>query len=164
MTVICWKDGILAADKRSTEGSMARTTTKIHRAPNGELLGATGNTSVCRELREWWIAGADATKWPTAGREASLLVIRPDGKALFVWDGPVPVEIEDSFIAIGSGSDFATAAMHLGKSAREAAEIACLFSTCCGNGIDELALFPDATMDLRVRAMHDWQQMMGTAE
>lgn len=141
MTCIAWKDGVLAADKRSTEGSMARTTTKIIRAANGELLGATGNTSVCRELREWWLAGADATKWPAAGREASLLVIQPStGKVLFVWDGPVPVELEDDFIAIGCGSDFATAAMHCGKSAREAVEIACLYSTNCGNGIDEIAL------------------------
>lgn len=146
MTVIAWKDGVLAADKRSTDGSLARTTTKIDRAPNGALMGGTGNSSVCRELRDWWIAGADVAKWPTKGTDATLLVIELGGRALLYWDGPVPVELEDGFIAIGSGSDFATAAMHLGKSAREAVEVACLFCTSCGNGIDELALQPGTLM------------------
>jgi 20S proteasome alpha/beta subunit len=140
MTVIAWDGMTLAADKRSTEGSMARTTTKIARAPNGALIGATGNTSMCRELRDWWIAGAEVALWPVKGRDSSLLVIDQAGRALYYWDGPVPVAIEDDFIAIGSGSDFATAAMHCGKSAREAVEIACRYNTACGNGVDELQL------------------------
>lgn len=156
MTCIAWDGQAMAADKRSSESSLVRTTTKICRAPNGALLGATGNTSMCRELRDWWIAGAEASQWPTNGRDSALLVITPDSKALYYWDGPVPVELEDAFIAIGSGSDFATAAMYLGKSAREAVEVACRFSTCCGNGVDEIALSPGALMptarEMRLRA------------
>ena len=36
--------------------------------------------------------------------------------------------------------DFALAAMHLGKSAREAVEVACALDVFCGNGIDTLEL------------------------
>ena len=47
-------------------------------------------------------------------------------------------KVEDQFAAWGSGRDFALTAMHLGKSAREAVEIACLFENGCGNGVDVL--------------------------
>jgi ATP-dependent protease HslVU (ClpYQ) peptidase subunit len=48
------------------------------------------------------------------------------------------VHYEDKKTATGSGRDYALAAMHCGKTAREAVEIACLFETGCGNGVDEL--------------------------
>lgn len=39
---------------------------------------------------------------------------------------------------MGSGRDFAIAAMHCGKTAREAVEIASLYENGCGNGVDVL--------------------------
>ena len=53
---------------------------------------------------------------------------------------PYPVRFEGDHFAAGCGRDFAMAAMHLGKSAREAVEVAMALDNCCGNGIDTLSL------------------------
>ena len=46
--------------------------------------------------------------------------------------------VEDGFVAVGSGRDYAMATMALGHTARRAVEIACRFDPGTGNGIDEL--------------------------
>lgn len=43
--------------------------------------------------------------------------------------------------AIGTGRDYARAAMHLGRNAVEAVQVAILFDENCGNGVDTLT-FP----------------------
>jgi ATP-dependent protease HslVU (ClpYQ) peptidase subunit len=48
--------------------------------------------------------------------------------------------VEDPFIAFGAGRDYAMAAMHLGCDAHRAVEVACVFDTGCGMGIDTLEL------------------------
>jgi len=140
MTVIAWDGKSLAADKRTTDVGLARTTTKISRAPCGALLGGTGNTTGCRELTKWWKEGADPAKFPKeASVGASLIVITAWGTVL-MYDGVEPIQVEEPFTAFGSGRDYAIAAMHLGKSAAEACEVASLFDTGCGNGVDSLLL------------------------
>jgi len=49
---------------------------------------------------------------------------------------PYPAIYEDDFIAFGCGRDYAIAAMHCGKSAADAVEIACIYENGCGMGID----------------------------
>lgn len=138
MTVIAWDGKTLAADKQSTFCGLPRTTTKVHRAKDGSLIGATGTTAVCAALRIWYDAGAVKADFPDKDKEATLLVAKPDG-TLLLWDSnPTPIVIEDKFHAIGSGRDFAIAALHLGHSAREAVEVACKYDVYCGRGIDEL--------------------------
>jgi ATP-dependent protease HslVU (ClpYQ) peptidase subunit len=145
MTVIAWDGKTLAADKRTTDAGVGLTTTKIFRAPCGALLGAGGTTSACHGLKNWWVAGADPEKFPEKDKDAALMVVKPGGKVLVYWESAVGVEIEDAFFAIGSGRDFALAAMHLGCSAKRAVEVACTFSPYCGNGIDTLELKQERT-------------------
>ena len=59
---------------------------------------------------------------------------------LFCVDGGLQVFEVKEFDAIGSGSDFARAAMHLGHSAREAVEVACKLSVWCSEPITELSV------------------------
>lgn len=140
MTVIAWDGKTLAADKQSTFCGLPRTTTKIHRAKDGSLMGATGTTAVCVALRNWYDAGAVKVDFPDKDKEATLLVVKPDG-TLLLWDSnATPIRIEDKFHAIGSGRDFALAALHLGHTAREAVEVACKYDVYCGKGIETLEL------------------------
>lgn len=140
MTVIAWDGSTLAADKQSTFAGLPRTTTKIHRAKDGSLMGATGTTAVCAALRNWYDAGAVSADFPDPKGDAGLLVVRPNGE-LLLWDGnATPIRIEDKFHAMGSGRDFAIAALHLGHTAREAVEVACKYDVYCGRGIDEMDL------------------------
>lgn len=53
---------------------------------------------------------------------------------------PTPIEYEENIYASGSGRDYAMAALHYGKTAVEAVELACLYNNNCGDGIDTLTL------------------------
>ena len=144
MTIIAWDGRTLAADKRITNSGLARTVTKIFRL-NDSLVGMWGEMSLCLEVVEWLRAGADPAKMPTAQRNADdwSVVAVFDRAGVRVYErSPCPITYEDDIWASGSGRDYAIAAMHLGKSAREAVEIACLFDVNCGNGIDTLELEP----------------------
>lgn len=140
MTVIAWDGKTLAADKLTSDNGVAWISTKIERAPNGALLGSAGTASSGRALKQWWIAGAKPEEFPKDEKDATLLVITPDRKILMYWQSNYSFNIENERAAIGSGRDFALAAMHLGRTAIEAVEVACALDINCGNGIDTLAL------------------------
>lgn len=78
--------------------------------------------------------GQDRDGW------ASLLVIEPDGSILKYKSGPHPVRFPPQNFAVGSGADFALAAMFLCYDAAYAVKVACELDSGCGNGIDSIML------------------------
>ena len=143
MTCIAWDGRTLAADKRACLGGLVNTMTKIHRI--GDLLvGGSGETSFIWTMIEWVRAGRNVADFPKSQGDKDdwqpMLVIESGGQILLYERTPYPCRYEQSVFAIGSGRDFARAAMHLGKSAREAVEVACALDAGCGNGIDTLVL------------------------
>lgn len=143
MTVVAWDGKTLAADKRTSFGGLHATTTKVHRA-NGALLAGCGVTAQVVELLCWYRAGCNPATFPEIQRDAkesvSLLAIQPGGLLLQWETTPYPLVLENKQWAIGSGRDFAIMAMHLGKTAREAVELACVFDSNSGNGVDSMDL------------------------
>ena len=143
MSVIAWDGEVLAADRRACLGGLVRTTTKIFYF-SGCLAGYVGDADAGEEVLQWFRDGAVPAAFPPARREgdhwASLLVVQP-GKNLLLYERtPYPVKFPPQQFAVGSGRDFALAAMHCGKTAKEAVEVACLFDSGCGNGVDVLRL------------------------
>lgn len=143
MTVIAWDGKTLAADKQSTTEGMRRTTTKIHRV-GLDLVAFTGDGGHAALLLAWFQMGRPPGKFPRAHDEDNVAhAVRFSSEGVLVYNGHgtggVEV-IEDPFIAFGHGRDYAMAAMHLGKSAKEAVAVACHFDTYCGMGIDTLTL------------------------
>ena len=139
MTVIAWDGRTLAADKAAVDNGTIRTLTKIRRGRNGELMAAAGSSQMSERLYVWYMAGADADKFPDNEAKCSFLVIQKDGKQLLFDGGPFPDVYEDKFIAIGSGRAFAIGAMAVGADARQAVEIAIQWCEGCGKGIDTLS-------------------------
>jgi hypothetical protein len=142
MTCIAWDGKTIAADKRATCAGVHNTTTKLRRIATGEILAWTGDEDAGRIVARWYENGALLEKWPqvqTTDQWSRLIVASKSSVKIFERQ-PESVEIEDKFHAWGSGRDFALAAMYLGKSAAEAVEIACVFDTSCGNGIDVIEL------------------------
>lgn len=139
MTVIAWDGKTLAADKRATFEGFGATTTKIRRLASGTLLATTGHAGIGRALTEWYEDGC-LSEYPDKESECTLLVITSDGHLAMYEKSRSPIILENKFIAMGSGRDYALAAMHLGKNAAEAVAVACIFDIACGNGIDTLAL------------------------
>jgi 20S proteasome alpha/beta subunit len=143
MTVVAWDGKTLAADKRASYGGMICTVTKIFRV--GDLLvGGAGELPFVLAMVEWVRNGRKVDEFPADQRGKDdwqpLLVIEPGGAPLLYERTPCPVRYEQPCIAIGSGREYACAAMHCGKSAREAVDVAIALDSACGNGIDTLEL------------------------
>lgn len=130
MSVVVYKDGILAADTRAY-GGRGQTSpgqkAKIHRLEDGTRVGIV--SAVLGEperFLSWLKDGADRTKWTGDKPDLRALIIRPNGEVFLaddsIWfSGP----IECATYAIGSGSDYALGAMAMGATAKQAVYVAC---------------------------------------
>lgn len=148
MTVIAWDGKTLAADKQSTSAGLARTVTKLSRSMSADgktlrLYGISGDPNVGQEIIHWHHNGLDGKDFPSMAKDGGTTVIMVDRSGVYLFDkSAFPERIEDEFVAIGSGRDFALAAMYLGCDARDAVEVACHFQDGCGRGIDTEELVP----------------------
>jgi hypothetical protein len=116
---------------------------KIHRLKDGGLFGAAGYLSEAMAVVEWLNQGGDKPK-VTADKFHAILI--REGALFMLEDNLIPVKHENPFFAVGSGRDFAVAAMFLGKSAAEAVRVAHEFDTDTGPEVMELrAQEPSAT-------------------
>lgn len=137
----------MAADRMSCEGNTKYgRMTKIFRS-RGHLLGFSGAADVAMLLLRWWERGALEEEWPDPhgddGLEASMLVVTPGGRILTYERFPFPLSLESEFTAIGSGRDFALAALHLGHDPVKAIEVATELDSFTGGGIDVLSLMEE---------------------
>lgn len=146
MTTVAYskKFGVMAADKMVREGSLKTgLTTKIFNR-NGYLLGFSGRQDVAMLLLKWFEDGAKEEDWPNPfdddELDTAVLVVSPEGEVFCYERFPYPIRMENEFHAIGSGRDFAIAAMHLGFDPERAVEIASELDASTGSGIDVLCL------------------------
>lgn len=156
MTTIAYKDGILAGDRQSNYGSLPAATTKIHR--HGKwVAGACGNTAQIAQVHKWVADGMDPSQYPAFQNDPqdAVTMLLASAEGLFVLDcTPVPYKIEQPFFAIGSGRDFAIAAMDLGLNAVEAVHLASKFDTTTGLGVDAMTVegsVVDATIHSQIK-------------
>lgn len=142
MTVIAWDGFSLAADKRATNNGLHRTVTKIARLRD-HLVAVSGDYAKGNVLMKWFENGAIAADFPSFQQTpdwASLLVIDQSGQVMKYEQHHLPILFEDELYAMGSGRDYAMAALFLGKTAEEAVAVASVLDVDCGNGIDVLRL------------------------
>lgn len=144
MTTIAFDGNALAADKQVTCGSMIGQTTKIRRI-NGMLVGVSGDASSLQMFADWIQLGGHAEKYPQAFKDGDscAMVIRGDGIVRLYEKAHLPLLLEQKRYAIGSGREFAMAAMACGKTAREAVQIATSLDCYSGQGMDELRFTTD---------------------
>jgi hypothetical protein len=71
--------------------------------------------------------------------DVTILELRHDG--IWIYESCIiPARIKNDFWAVGTGANYAIAAMHLGKTPREAVEIAAMFDPGTSAPIDCLKL------------------------
>lgn len=144
MTVIAYRDGILATDSRATndEGLMIGAIAKIWRRADGSLCAASGGAGDCQSFAGWFLAGDEAVPWEAKDHSKGFagLVITPGGRVM-IWnfDGR-SYQIEAPFYARGYGAEIAIGAMAMGARADQAVEIACRWSVWCGGPVQVLQL------------------------
>lgn len=136
MTVIAWDGTTLAVDSLVTFDNRRSYTDKLFKNGN-EVIAVTGNMDVCMNMLARYKAGnVDLSDHiPQAEYNESRLVIASRDGVVWMGEGGFLVKVNDPFFALGSGADFAIAAMHCGKSAVEAAEIACIYDINCGGKV-----------------------------
>lgn len=141
MTVIVYRDGVMAADSLlSASGSVAAFADKV-RDINGWLIGIAGDWGVACELFDWFESECkEGLKRPPAtiavGEDKypvnMLLVNKKDGVVLAIDGLGYPQKIKGPFFSIGSGADIAIGACEVGASAVDAVKAAIKHSCSCG--------------------------------
>lgn len=134
MTVIVANRDIMAADRQTTHGDQKFHSTKIFKIRRS-LFGMAGDAVQCEEFINWKRGG----ERPEEFDELEVLELTPHGLYAYICSSS-RMKIDDGFYAIGSGSQAALAAMHLGLSPVQAAEIAIKIDPSCGGGVDYLEL------------------------
>lgn len=145
MTVIAWDGQTLAADRRSVRHNTIHSLDKIKRIElQGRvyLIGASGDADVAEALKHWFESGYFSKDFPESAKGESLkstLIAVPDDGSIMIFERtPYPIKYPPQRFAIGSGADFAIAAMYVGKTAEDAVDVACQFDAFCGEGVTML--------------------------
>lgn len=140
MSTIAWDGKTLAGDRLGVRGEGLRfEVVKVFALSNGSLYGGVGkHDNVLQVL--WWLENGGEP--PNLGSEASFsgLVVMPEKKVHLFDELLVPKPVLESFFAIGSGRDFAIAAMALGQTAAQAIELAMRYDIYTGIGVDVVSL------------------------
>ena len=146
MTVIVYRDGVMAADRQSTiTGVRACQVTKVaRRGSDGALIGVAGDAALASAVMRWFLSDEKEPKPPLHfaaddTKTALALIVRPDGcveeHSVSGW-----APVEGPFFAYGSGLEAAIAAFHMGADAERAVEITNIVTTGCGMGVDVVRL------------------------
>jgi hypothetical protein len=129
VTIICVKDGVMAADGSAFDGSVIveTSTAKIVRSADGAIGAACGVSGLARQFRDFFVtSNFDHRRagWSSADKESGFeaVWIEPDGDVWRMgWDGRPHAAPEIS--ASGAPWELALGAMYAGASAEEAVRI-----------------------------------------
>lgn len=133
MSVVAAKDGVMAADSRITCNGLVATCTKIFRR-GGDLIGVVSVDDGAGLLfLDWYKSGRSRPEILVTGDADFYALVLDEYQRLFLYDKWCRGEqLREKFFAIGTGADLAMGAMEAGKTAPQAARIACKRDMHCG--------------------------------
>lgn len=130
MTTVAFREGTMASDSRAVDGHGITIAKKIFRKKVGKkevLVGVCGDLEAAMLFVDWYGSGDDKLLAALRDLEEaeSYYALVWTGKKLFSC-GPLcrPMEIEESYYAVGSGACHAMTAMDCGKTAAQAIQLA----------------------------------------
>lgn len=141
MTTAVWDGKTLSADKRSSyHDTKHATCTKVFKV-RGHLIAVAGSYDIAIEMIEWFSDGCDPDFFPEKQKTepATMMVITPDREIHKYERSHLPLKFENEKEAIGSGREFALAAMACGCDSAEAVRVASMFDCYTGNGVDTVS-------------------------
>ena len=140
MTIIVYKDGVLAADRLLAAGFSTQHTTKIHVLPDGRVAAAAGTIS---NVSYWMAAlrGEVPLHPQREGFTVEGIVVSTDGKVECFSDSLIPYDINKNYF-LCAGSDAACfAAQVLHRQGMSAAGIVeCISEEHGFSGVDTAAV------------------------
>lgn len=135
MTILAFRDGILASDTLVTHGGARVAHTKKILRVEGWLIGACGTFGAIKPIEAWVKAGANLDSPVEFGKvdDSAAIVVDPRGKIYHVDTAACYVMEEFSpFTALGSGADVARGAMFQGATSIDAVKASIALETNCG--------------------------------
>lgn len=134
--------GEMAADSICAGDDVHYLVSKLHKAPRSIFGGAGQWDTLLRFYAHLTVSnGAPEAllKILEPCGDIEVLEMRADG--LYVYESCyISTRIKNDFYAVGTGRNFAIAAMHLGASPREAVALAALYDPNTGGPIEEMRL------------------------
>ena len=143
MTTIAFDGRNMAADTLSVDdwGLIDHTPDKIKRGVDF-LCGGAGDLG---QIEAWWAAASSLTlagvlqygypDYEKGGNDPGILLVSTAGEIWSLISAGIFTRQHRGYHAIGSGRDYALAAMHLGKTAKRAIEVAMAFDNHTGGSI-----------------------------
>ena len=148
MTIVCYKDGTLAADTAIWNGdTLTGHATKIVKNRHNYLVGATGDYPICQDFISWVeehlgdIEELGDFPVPDEGADIAGIIISPEDIVTH-YDGngyPI-VGIVSPYYAEGLGADMAIGAMAAGATAEQAVQICIDHLARVGGSVDTVRL------------------------
>jgi hypothetical protein len=136
MTTIAAKasTGEIAADSMVSGDDSFYLVEKLRRGQES-IYGGCGDWDKLLKFYNSLESGADLD----SDTDVTVLELRSDG--IWIYESTIiPAKIKNDFWAIGTGANFAIAAMHLGLTPAEAVRLACLYDTSSHEPIDVMSL------------------------
>jgi hypothetical protein len=162
MTIIAFKDGVMAADTMLSAHNSQTRAQKIMRLPDGGVAGACGQWNRAYSALRYLADGGSLDDRPSQRTQegppnidgATLLVAKPDGSLWLLEDEFPAFPIRDAVAAVGCGSDAALMAMTLGLSAVEAVAKVTKQDVLCGDPVQSMEVqqpheYPEAVTHSR---------------
>lgn len=148
MTVIAYRNGIMASDSLLVDGySRIGTAQKIDKV-RGWIIGGAGDF----DATEAFMAKFDPSVIrkniyipfypgaPRDGEECKLLAVSPRGEMYEFSSAGVFGRVYGPYYALGAGADSAMAAMAMGATAEKAVQIAIKHNMACGGKVQVVKL------------------------
>lgn len=143
MTIICYRNGIIAADTAIWSNTViCGHIRKICRGKHGHLGAGAGETSIIQDFLAWVDDGAKGDFNPGSTGEGDFvgILVDPDGLYRSInWRGRRFISGSE-FVAHGAGVYIATGALAVGASAPAAVRACITYSGDCGGEVDYLSL------------------------
>jgi hypothetical protein len=136
MTTIAAKasTGEIAADSMVSGDDSFYLVEKLRKGQES-IYGGCGDWDKLLKFYNSLESGADLD----SDTDVTVLELRSDG--IWIYESTIiPAKIKNDFWAIGTGANFAIAAMHLGLTPAEAVRLACLYDTSSHEPIDVMSL------------------------
>lgn len=139
MTIVIYRDGVMAADSQvGLDGTAVGTYKKVIKTKDGWLAGASGEISAMEEFFNWVRDGRQKDNPPIPGM--SGMMVSPKGEVFQVDENLIPYKMESEFYICGSGYAVAIGALAMGASPEKAVEITIKYSYSCGGPIEVVTL------------------------
>ncbi|PZR92276.1 MAG: hypothetical protein DI537_13900 [Stutzerimonas stutzeri] len=143
MSVITYRDGVMAADSRAYAGSTTPigAKMKIHRLKDGGLFGVTSSVVGLPEaVKSWLDSGCQNDLKPECG-SFDAIHVKPNGEVFFYSEGFMPSgPLIGPYFSTGSGERYALGAMSMGAGAVQAAAVAAELDPMCSGPITSMTL------------------------